>query len=165
MNLRAGLQKVRSFSPSEEKHCSTYWSDTPSSVDGFHLGLWSLSTNTANTRIKKILLLVLSIYLYTIRHCIQPPYATFVVLALQTLTSSYTLIKVAASLQKHQKQKHHEMTTFLITNTNVADNDSNSSTQQALKLQIIPCRPGSADTPSPTRPAGSESRPPAAAYG
>lgn len=41
-------QKVRSFSPSEEKLCSTACSDTSSSVDGFHLGLWSLSTSTGN---------------------------------------------------------------------------------------------------------------------
>ena len=42
------LQKVSSFSPSEEKHCSTACSDTSSSVDGFHLGLWSLSISTGD---------------------------------------------------------------------------------------------------------------------
>lgn len=46
--LEAGLQKVRSLSPSEEKHCSNMWSDTSSSVGGFHFGLWSLSINTVN---------------------------------------------------------------------------------------------------------------------
>lgn len=45
-----GLQRVRSLSPSEEKHWSTIWSETSSSVDGLHFGLWSLSTSTGNTQ-------------------------------------------------------------------------------------------------------------------
>lgn len=44
------LQRVRSLSPSEEKHWSTIWSETSSSVDGLHFGLWSLSTSTGNTQ-------------------------------------------------------------------------------------------------------------------
>lgn len=45
-----GLQRVRSLSPSEEKHWSTIWSETSSRVDGLHFGLWSLSTSTGNTQ-------------------------------------------------------------------------------------------------------------------
>lgn len=43
-------QNVRSFSPSEEKHSSTLWSETSVSVGGFHLGFWSLSTRTGSTQ-------------------------------------------------------------------------------------------------------------------
>lgn len=86
-------------------------------------------------------------------------------MSLLTLTSSYTLIKVAASLQKHQKHKPHDMTTFLIINTNMVDHKNSSAQTFRRSETILPCRPGSVDTPSPTRPAGSESRRPAAAYG
>lgn len=51
--LADARHKVRSFSPKEEKHSSTLCSDTSSRVDGFHLGLWSLSTSTENTQTYK----------------------------------------------------------------------------------------------------------------
>lgn len=131
MNLRVGLQKVRSFSPSEEKHCSTYWSDTPSTVDGFHLGLWSLSTNTANTRTKK--------YPFTsfINILVNNEiYSLHMALCCPCTADSYQLVRPHKS--RSLSAKTSETKTFLITNTNVLDNYSNIQkwSQSALKLLI-----------------------------
>ena len=54
-----------------EKYQSTFWGVTFSSVDGFHFGLWSLSTSTVKKKIcltqKKISLILISNVLFCTR--------------------------------------------------------------------------------------------------
>lgn len=152
------LQRVRSLSPSEEKHWSTIWSETSSSVDGLHFGLWSLSTSTGNTqrvRIKR------KKYEWT-----APTMFDFCLHVLQWLTGSYALIEVAASLQNNTNNPIRKHQIWLLQELNVLKWSWRMliiSLSVVRLLVLLPCRPGSVDTPSPTRLPGSESRLPSAA--
>lgn len=71
--------------------------------------------------------------------------------ALLRLTGSNTLVEIAATLQN--KREALRFTTRATGNKIKLDEGA----------ELVPCRPGSVGTPSPTRPAGSETHRPAAA--